>query len=200
MRTLNVYFIATFKYIIQYFFLFYFLTLQYCINNSTRLHGNPLQCSCLENSMDGGAWWATVHGVANSQTGLSDFNSLPDSSVGKESTCNAGDPVLIPGLRRSTREGIGYPLQYSWASLVAQLMKNLQAMWETWVQSLSWKDPLEKRKAIHSSVLAWRIPWTTIHGVTKNHTRLNDFHFHFHAVHQIPGTYLCYIWMFVPFD
>ena len=85
---------------------------------------------------------------------------FPDSSVGKESTWNAGDPGSIPGLGISAGEGIGYPLQYSWASLVAQLVKNLPAMWETWVQSLGWEDPLEKRKAIHSSILAWRIPWT----------------------------------------
>ena len=58
---------------------------------------------------------------------------FPDSSVAKESACNARDPSLIPGLGRSPREGIGYPLQYSWISLVAQLVKNLPAMWETWV-------------------------------------------------------------------
>ena len=85
---------------------------------------------------------------------------FPDSSDGKESTCNAGDSGLIPGLGRSAGEGIGYPLQYSWASLVAQLVKNLPAMQETWVIFLCWKDPLEKGKAIHSSILAWRIPWT----------------------------------------
>ena len=78
----------------------------------------------------------------------------------KESTRSAGDPSLIPGLGRSAGEGIGYPLQYSWASLVAQLVKNPPAMWETWVQSLGWEDPLEKGKAAHSSILAWRIPWT----------------------------------------
>ena len=65
---------------------------------------------------------------------------------------------MIPGSGRSAGEGIGYPLQYSWASLVAQLVKNLPVMWETWVQSLGWKDPLEKGKATHSSVLARRIP------------------------------------------
>ena len=54
----------------------------------------------------------------------------------------------------------GYPLQYSWASLVAELVKNLPAMWETWIGSLCWEDPLEKGKATHSSILAWRIPWT----------------------------------------
>ena len=79
---------------------------------------------------------------------------FPDSSAGKESACNAGDPGSIPGSGRSAGEGIGYPLQYSQASLVAQLVKNLPAMWETWVQSLDWEDPLEKGKATHSSVLA----------------------------------------------
>ena len=86
--------------------------------------------------------------------------SFPDSSVGKESTCNAGDPGLIPGSGRSAGKGIGYPLQYSWTSLVAQLVKNPLAMQETWVQSLGWEDPLEKGKATHSSILAWRIPQT----------------------------------------
>ena len=85
---------------------------------------------------------------------------FPHSSVGKESTCNAGDPSLIPGLGRSAGEGIGYPLPYSWTSLVAQLVKNPPAMQETWVQSLDWEDPLEKGKATHSSILAWRNPWT----------------------------------------
>ena len=85
---------------------------------------------------------------------------FPDSTVGKESACNAGDPSLIPGSGRSAGEGIGYPLQYSWASLVSQLAKNRPAMQETWVQSLGWEDPLEKGKATHSSILAWRIPWT----------------------------------------
>ena len=83
-----------------------------------------------------------------------------DSSVGEESTCNAGDPDSIPGSGRCAGEGIGYPLQYSWASLVAQLVKNPPTMRETWVPSLGWENPLEKGKATHSSILAWRIPWT----------------------------------------
>ena len=66
----------------------------------------------------------------------------------------------IPGLGRSPGEGIGYPLQYTWASLVAQMVKNLPAMQETWVQFLGWEDPLEEGLATHSSILAWRIPWT----------------------------------------
>ena len=69
---------------------------------------------------------------------------FPDSSAGKESTCNAGNSSLIPGLGRSPREEIAYPLQYSWASLVAQLVKNPPAKQETWVQSLGWEDPLEE--------------------------------------------------------
>ena len=64
------------------------------------------------------------------------------------------NPEHLPG------EGIGYPLQYPWASLVAQLVKNLPAVWETWVQSPVWEDPLEKGRATHSSILVWRIPWT----------------------------------------
>ena len=79
---------------------------------------------------------------------------FPHSSVGKESACNAGDPGSIPGSGRSPGEGIGYPLQCSWASLVAQLVKNPPAMWETWVWTL------EKGKATHFSILAWRIPGT----------------------------------------
>ena len=83
------------------------------------------------------------------------------SSAGKESTCNAGNPGSIPGSGRSAGEGTGYPLQYSWATLVAQLVKKkLPTMWETWVRSLGWEDPLEKGKATHSSILALRIPWT----------------------------------------
>ena len=69
-------------------------------------------------------------------------------------------PSLIPGSGRSAKEGIGYSLQYSWASLVAQLVKNPPAIWESWVQSLGWEDPLEKGKATYSSIVAWRIPWT----------------------------------------
>ena len=106
-----------------------------------------------------------------------DLTNLPssDSSVGKESTCNAEDTGSIPGLRRCVGQGIGYPPQYSWAFLVAQLVKNSPAMQEAWVGSLGWEDPLEKGKATHSSILAWRIPWTS-HGVTKRQAQLSDFH------------------------
>ena len=85
---------------------------------------------------------------------------FPDGSVGTESICNTRDPCLIPGSGSSIGEGIDYPLQYSWACLVSELVKNLPATQETWVWSLGWEDPLEKETATHSSILAWRIPWT----------------------------------------
>ena len=94
--------------------------------------------------------WNLVH---------SKYLGSPHSSVGKESACSAGDPGSIPGLARFTEEGIGYPLQCSGASPVAHLVKSPPVMWETWVQSLGWEDPLEKEKVTHSSILAWRIPW-----------------------------------------
>ena len=104
---------------------------------------------------------------------------FPGSSVSKASACNAGDPSSIPESGRCAGEGIDSPLQYSWASLVAQLVKNPPAMRETWVQSLGWEDPLEKGKATQSSILAWRSPWTIVHGVAKSWTPLSDFHFTF---------------------
>ena len=114
---------------------------------------------------------------------------FPCASAGKKSASNAGDLASISGLGRSAGERNSYPLQYSglensidcivhgvakswtwqklnwtdfylWASLVAQMVKNLPAMQQTWVWSLSWEDPLEKGKATYSSILAWRIPWT----------------------------------------
>ena len=83
---------------------------------------------------------------------------------------------MIPGLGRSAREGIGYPLQYSWASLVAQLVKNPSAVQETWLLFLGWEDPLEEGMATHSSILAmdrgaWR---ATVHRVAMGLTQLND--------------------------
>ena len=106
----------------------------------------------------------TSESQAHIPSGLFDISTpnwgFPNSSIGKESACNSGDPSSIPGSGRSAGEGIGYPLQYSWSSLVAQLVKNTPAMWETLIQSLGWEDLLEKGKATHSDILAWRIPWT----------------------------------------
>ena len=79
-------------------------------------------------------------------------------------------PGSIPGSGRSSGEGTGYPLQCSWASLVAQLVKNPPAMRETCIRSLGRQDPLEKGKATHFSILAWS------HEVAKSRTRLSDFH------------------------
>ena len=136
-------------------------------------------------------------------------------SAGKESACNVGDLGSTSGLGRSPGEGKSYPLQYSelenpmdcivhgvakswtwlsdfhfhlWESrafLLAQMVKNLPAMRETQVQSLGWEDPLEKGMATHSSIPAWRIPWTEepgglqSNGVTKSWIRLSDWHFNF---------------------
>ena len=92
--------------------------------------------------------------IANALHSPVKYWGFPDSSVGKESACSARDYHYIPGLGRSAGEGIGYPLQYSWAALVAHMVKNLPAMREIWVRSLGWEDPLEKRKATHSHILA----------------------------------------------
>ena len=81
-----------------------------------------------------------------------------DSSVGKETACNAEDPSSIPGLGRSLGEGIDYPLHYSWVSLGAQLVKKPPAMWETWARSLGWEDPWRRERL--PTLLFWRIPWT----------------------------------------
>ena len=126
--------------------------------------------------------------------------AFPDSSVGKESTCNAGDPDSIPGSGRSPDVGIGYPLQFSWASLVAQLVKNPPTIQETWVRFLGWEDPLEKGKAPHSSILAWRIPWTIQsmglqrvgHSYTLHYT--HDFHFHWKQVFTTPQCFRVLFW------
>ena len=123
-------------------------------------NGYPLQYSGLENSMD-----CIVLGVTKSQTRLSNFHfhffslySWASKVVqSKEFTCNVGgarDAGLIPGSGRSPGGGNGNPLQYSRASLVAQLVKNPPATHEAWVQSLGWEDPLEKGKASHSKILA----------------------------------------------
>ena len=107
-------------------------------------------------------------------------NGLPGSSAGKESACIVGDPSSSPGSGRSPGEGIGYPLQFSWASLVARMVKNMPAVWETWVWSLGWEDSLEEGMATHSSIVAWRIPmdrgawWAAVHGVSKSQTQLNN--------------------------
>ena len=101
------------------------------------------------------------------------LRSFLGSSTGKESASNAGGPSSIPGSENSPGEEIGYPLQYSWASLVTQRVKNPPAMQEAWVRSLGWEDPLEEGMAIHSSTLTWRIPmdrrtwWAAVYRVER---------------------------------
>ena len=108
------------------------------------------------------------------------MGGFPGSSAGKESACNAGDPGSISGWGRSPGEGIGCLLQYSWASLVAQMVRNLPAIQETWVRSLGWEYLLEKGMATHSSILAWRIRMdrgagqALIHETAKSQTRLKQ--------------------------
>ena len=117
-----------------------------------------------------------------------------------------GDLGSTPGLGRFPGEVIGYPLQYSWASLVAQMVKNHSTMRETWIQSLGWEDPLEKGRATHSSIVAWRIPWTEDPGrlqsmgmqrvrhnwVTKpSPAQHKDTHVTFHKEHCSAGFFSC---------
>ena len=102
------------------------------------------------------------------------------SSVGKESTCNAGDPSSIPGLGRSTGEGIGYPLQYSGASLVAYLVKNLPAMQKTWVRSLGLgRSPGERKDDPLQYPGLENSMGCIVRGVTNSQTRLSNFQFLF---------------------
>ena len=90
-------------------------------------------------------------------------NGFPDSSISKEAACHAGDPGLIPGLGKSAEELIGYPLQYSWAPFVAQLVKNPP------VEDLGLIPGLGRSPGEGKGCL--------VHGVTKSWTQLSDFHF-----------------------
>ena len=108
------------------------------------------------------------------------FLGFPGGSDGKESACNGGDLGLILGSQRSPGGGHGNPLQFSWASLVAQMIKNPLGIQETWVWYLGWEDLLKEFLANQSSILAWRVPmdrnaWqSTVHGVAKSRTWLNN--------------------------
>ena len=120
------------------------------------------------------------------------YMGFPGSTAGKESTCNTGDPSSIPGSGRSPWEGRGYPLQYSWASLMSQIVKNPPAMWETWVLFLGWEDLLGQGMAAHSSMEnPWRIPmdrgtWqATVHGIARSQTQLT-----MHSTHRMLVTYI----------
>ena len=102
---------------------------------------------------------------------------FPGSSVGKESTCNAGDPGLIPGSGSSPGEGTSYPPQYSWASLVPQLVKNPPAMQETWIRSLGWEDSPGEEKGYPLQYSGQENSMDCIvHEAAKSRTRLSNFH------------------------
>ena len=140
---------------------------QMCWRNSNTDH--PCHRSILKGEKPAGSTmgpkvrfglWTWVHFLFIHNYLWNLFMGFLDSSVGKESTCSAGDPDLIPGLGRPPGEGVGYPLQYSWASFVAQMVKNPPAMWSTWVRSLGWEDFLEKGKTTQFRILAWRTSWT----------------------------------------
>ena len=123
--------------------------------------------------------FVVLKGFPGSSTGKESLAGK-ECLAGKESACNAGDLCFILRSGISPGKGIGDPLQYSWASLVAQMIKDQPAMQETWLQSLDWEDPLEEGMATHSSILAWRIPmdrgaWqATVCGVTESWTQLSD--------------------------
>ena len=157
--------------------------------------------------MDRGAWPAIVHAVARVRHNwaaniFTDFSLapheylckdlsvclfFPGSLAGKESVCHSGDLGSIPGSGRSPGEGIGYPLQYSWVSLVAQLVKNLPAMWETWVG----RSPGEgKGYPLQYSGLENSMN-CIVHGVAKSRTRLSGFHFTSLLVLVAPVLSLC---------
>ena len=104
------------------------------------------------------------------------IGGFPGSSAGEESACNAGDPGSIPGLGRSSGEGIGYPLQYSWASLVAQMVNNPPTMEESWVGKIPWRRAWQPTPVFlpgESHGLRSLVGYT-VHGVTKSRTGLSD--------------------------
>ena len=115
------------------------------------------------------------------------YFGFPDSSFCKESACNERDLGLIPGSGRITGEWIGYPFQYSWASLVTQLVKNLPEMRETWVWSLGWEDPW-RRERLPTPVF-WSGEFHGLYGVTKSRTQRSEFHFHLIFVKTDSTTY-----------
>ena len=140
-------------------------------------NGNLFQCSCLENSTDRGAWRATIHRVRKSWTGVSNkaqhrtARTATWPGMGMEGTNYTWIKARnITGCARPAPadEAIFMTLETkqshmvhcSWAFLMAQLVKRLPAVRETWVHSLGQKDPLEEETATHSSILAWKTPWT----------------------------------------
>ena len=142
-------------------------------------NGTPLQYSCLENPMDRGAWWAAVHGVTKSQTRLSNFTftfhfhalekeMATHSSILAWRIPGAGQPGGLLSMG-SHRVGHHWSDLVGAAAALAHTIQNLPAMWETWVWSLGWEDPLQEDMATCSSILAWTIPWTEEPGGLLSH-------------------------------
>ena len=127
--------------------------------------------------------WSWYKSVASTGARYTTSLGFLGSSADKESACNAGNPSSILGSGSSPGEGIGYPLQYSWASLVAQRLKHLPALWETWVQSLGQEDSTGEGNGNPLLYSCLENPmdggtwWATVHGVTKSWTRLSDLTF-----------------------
>ena len=148
-------------------------------------HGSPLQYSCLESPMDRGAWRATVHRVTKGWTRLKQLSMH---------ACNVYVKFTVLTILSAWFSNI-YIVVWL-ASLVAQTIKNLPAMWETWVPSLGWEDPPEKEMTNHSCILPWRILWmeeaplslknprergvwwATVHGVTESDMTAGLTHTH----------------------
>ena len=122
-------------------------------------NGNPLQYSYLENSTDRGAWWATVHGVTE-ESDVTKASFFWLSKIHYSRHCHLWWSCLLEDWNRLTSlPACVFAQIHHQASLVAQRLKRLSAMWEAWVQSLAWEGPLEKEMATHSSILTWRTPW-----------------------------------------
>ena len=135
-------------------------------------------------------WALSPHRFQDYRFAFKLIMGFPNSSAGKESTCNAGDPGLIPGSGRFPEEGIDYPFQYSWASQMTQTVKNLPAIRDTWVWTLAWEDPLEKGTAsvfLPGEFHGQRsLASCTVHEVTKSRTQRCNFHFFTLLRHNSP--------------
>ena len=142
-----------------------------------RAFGGCCRFTCSESTKAGTRYGMIKEILKNQDLGF------PGGSAGKESACNAREPGSIPGSGRSPREGLGYRLQYSWASLVAQLVKSPPAMQGIWVLSLGWENPLRREQLPTRVFLPGEfhgqrsLAGYTVHGISKSWTRLSNFHF-----------------------
>ena len=143
--------------------------------------GKESTCQCRRHSRSGFSPWVRKVLLSRKWPVFLPAKGFPGSSASKESACSAGDSGSTPGSGRSAGEGIGYPLQYSLASLVAQLVKNPPAMQGTWFGSVGWEDPLEKIKATHlpgksqgQRSMAGHGPWDHKESDVTDHAHIQD--------------------------